>query len=112
MTSSRRALSATLGDRHFGDGAPTWRIGRGKGWERPSDNLADADGQREQLIIKLEWHGKHYKKSVAQQLARKLRRCGASKRCMSGSCPTCARAVQRLCVETGVELDRLERRIP
>jgi hypothetical protein len=34
---SRRALSAALLDRHFGNGAPTWPIGRGKSWARPSD---------------------------------------------------------------------------
>jgi hypothetical protein len=112
MTLSRRALSAVLADRHFADGAPTWRIGRGKSWARPSDNLADADGQREQLIAKLNWLGKHHRLPAAQQLARKLRRCGGPKRCKSGACPVCVRAVQRLCVEVGIELDRKERRLP
>ena len=109
MTAPRRALSAVLTDRHFGDGAPTWRIGRGEPWERPSDTFAEADGQREQLIIKLEWHSAHSNMRPANQLARKLRRCGGSRRCRSGACPVCVRAVQRLCVEVGIELDRLER---
>jgi hypothetical protein len=109
MTISRRALSAALADRHFGNGSPTWRIGRGKSWGRPSDNLADADGQRERLANKLLWHAKHYKLPVTEQLAGKLRRCGGSRRCRSGACPVCVRAVQRLCVEVGLEIDRLER---
>jgi hypothetical protein len=60
MTVTRRALSAVLTDRHFGNGAPTWRIGRGKSWERPSDTYPDADDQRDQLITKLNWLGKHH----------------------------------------------------
>jgi hypothetical protein len=109
MTASRRALSAALTDRHFGDGAPTWRIGRGESWERPCGTLADADGQRQQLITKLNWHSGRRKPLVAQRLARKLRRCGGPKRCKSGACPVCVRAVQRLCVEVGIEMGRLER---
>jgi hypothetical protein len=112
MTVSRRALLAALANRHFGDGAPTWRISRGKPSERPCESLADADRQRSQLIIKLNWHGNHHKLPVARQLARKLRRCGGPKRCNSGACPVCVRALQRLCVETGIEIDRLERQLP
>jgi hypothetical protein len=112
MTVSRRALSSVLTHRHFGDGAPTWRIGRGKPWERPCETLAEAVGQRERLANKLEWHAKHHKLPVTEQLAGKLRRCGGPKRCKSGSCPVCVRAVQRLCVEVGIELDRKERRLP
>jgi hypothetical protein len=109
MTVSRLALSSALTDRHFGDGPPTWRISRGKTSERPCETFADADVQREQLITKLNWHGKHHKLPVAQQLARKLRRCGGPKRCKSGACAVCVRALQRLCVEVGLEIDRLER---
>jgi hypothetical protein len=112
MTVSRRALSSALKDRHFGDGAPIWRIGRGKSWARPSETFAEADGQRERLIRKLNWLGKYHNLTVAQQLARKLRRCGGPRRCGSGSCPTCVRALQRLSVEVGIELDRKERRLP
>ena len=111
MTVSRRALFAVLADRHFGDGSPTWRISRGKSLERPCDALADAEGQRQQLITKLNWLGKHRKLPVAQQLAQKLHRCGALKRCKSGACPVCVRAVQRLCVEVGIELGRKERQL-
>jgi hypothetical protein len=112
MTVNRRALFAVLKDRHFGHGVPTWRIGRGQSWERPCDTLADADYQRGQLVNKLEWLGKHHKRAVAQRLARKLRRCSAPKRCRSGACPVCTRAVQRLWVEVGVEIDRKERQLP
>jgi hypothetical protein len=112
MTLSRRALSAVLADRHFADGAPTWRIGRGKTWERPCETLADADGQRDRLANKLLWHAKQNKLPVTEQLAGKLRRCGGSRRCRSSACPVCVRAVQRLCVEVGIELDRKERRLP
>jgi hypothetical protein len=112
MTVSRRTLSSALTDRHFGNGSPSWRIGRGKSWERESETLADADGQRERLISKLEWHSVHRKLRAAEQLARKLRRCGGPKRCLSGACPVCVRALQRLCVETGIELDHLERQLP
>jgi hypothetical protein len=112
MTIARRVLFATLTDRNFGHGAPTWHIGRGLSWERPSDTLAEADAQREQLVNKLEWLGKHHMRAVAQQLARKLRRCSASKRCRSGACPVCTRAVQRLWVEVGLEIDRSERQPP
>jgi hypothetical protein len=106
---TRRALFAVLADRHFDDGAPTWRISRGKSSERPCETLAEADGQRQQLIAKLNWLGKHHKKRVAEQLARTLRRCGGPKPCKSGACPVCVRAVQRLCVEVGIELDRKDR---
>ena len=112
VTISRRALFAALLDRHFGNGSPTWRINRGKPSERFCDTFADADDQREQLIAKLNWLGKHHRLPAAQQLARKLRRCGGPKRCKSGACPVCVRAVQRLCVEVGIELDRKERRLP
>jgi hypothetical protein len=112
MSVSRRALSSALRDQHFADGPPTWRIGRGKSWERPSENLAHADRQRRQLIIKLDWHSAHSKLRLAHQLAMKLRRCGDLKRCRSGACPVCVRAAQRLCVEVGLEIDRLERRLP
>jgi hypothetical protein len=109
MTISRRALSAALADRHFGNGSPTWRISRGKPSERPCDTFADADDQRERLANKLLWHAKHHKLPVTEQLAGKLRRCGGSRRCGSGACPVCVRAVQRLCVEVGLEIDLLER---
>ena len=112
MSVSKRALFAALLDRHFGDGAPTWRIGRGKTWERPSETFAEADGQREQLIIKLNWLGNHHKLPAAQQLAGKLRRCRGFKECRSGACPRCVRGLQRLCVEVGLEIDRLERQLP
>ena len=101
---SRRALFAALTDRHFGNGSPTWRVGRGKSWERPCDTFADAESQRDQLVTKLAWLGKHHNLPVAQQLARKLRRCRASKPCRSGACPVCVRALQRLCVEVGIEI--------
>jgi hypothetical protein len=106
---SRRALFAALLDRHFGNGSPTWRVSRGKPSERPCDTFADADDQREQLVTKLAWLGKHYRLPAAQQLARKLRRCRVSKRCRSGACPVCVRAVQRLSVEIGLEIDLLQR---
>ncbi len=112
MSSSRRALSSALTDRHFGDGAPTWRIGWGESWERPCETFVEADGQREQLITKLNWHSGRRKLRAAEQLARKLRRCGGPKRCGSGACAVCVRAVQRLCVETGIEMDRSERQLP
>jgi hypothetical protein len=112
MSVSKRALSYVLGDRHFGDGAPTWRIGRGEEWERPCETFVVADRRRQQLIVKLEWLGKHHKLHAAQQLARKLSRCGGPNRCRSGACPRCVRAAQRLCVEVGIELDRRERRLP
>jgi hypothetical protein len=109
---SRRALFAALLDRHFRNGSPTWPIGRGKPWARPSETAAEAESQSDQVITKLTWLGKHHKKLIAQQIARKLRRCCASRRCRSGACPVCVRATQRLCVEVGIELDRKERRLP
>ena len=109
---SRRALFAALADRHFGNGSPTWPIGRGKSWARRSETFADADRQREQLIFKLNWLDKHHNLPGARQLARKLRRCRVSKPCRSGACPICVRATQRLCVEVGIELDRKERQLP
>jgi hypothetical protein len=111
MTVSRRALFAVLADRHFDDGAPTWRIGPGESWERQAETSAEADDQRKQLVTKLDWLGKHHNLPVAQQLARKLRRCRVSKRCRSGACPVCVRAVQRLCVEIGIEMLRKERQL-
>jgi len=112
MIVTRRTLSSALTDRHFGNGAPTWRVGRGKSWERPCDTFAYADDQRERLVAKLNWLGNHHKHAGAQQLARKLRSCRGSKRCRSGACAVCTRAVQRLCVEVGIELDRKERQLP
>ena len=109
MMVSRRALFAVLADRHFDDGAPTWRISRGKSSECPCETLAQAESQRRQLVTKLDWLGKHHNLPVAQQLAGKLRRCRISKRCKSGACPVCVRAIQRLCVEVGIEMDRRER---
>jgi hypothetical protein len=112
MSVSRRTLSSALRGRHFADGAPTWLIGRGKQWGRPCDSFVVADRQRQQLIVKLQWLSKHHNLHAAQQLARKLRRCGGPNRCMSGACPVCVRALQRLFVEVGIELDRSERQLP
>ena len=109
---SRRALFAALADRHFGNGSPTWRIGRGSHGSVPARPSRTLTSQREQLITKLDWLGKHHKLPVAQQLARKLRRCGGTQALQERRVPSCVRALQRLCVEVGLEIDRSERQLP
>ena len=92
-----------LTDNLFGDGPPTWTVSKGKPWERHCDALADATAQRDQVCQKLLWHAANSGCKEARHLAAKLRSCSKKRRCLSGACPICIRALQRWFVTTSVK---------
>jgi hypothetical protein len=87
------------GERWFGDGPPLWTQGRK---DRPAMTRRQACLQRRQLVKALRRHGKG--NNAALRLAERIAACRPGRRCLSGACPECTRATQRLFVATS---DRL-----
>src|ERR1700683_388335 len=85
----------------FGAGPPHWTIGAGKSWQRPSQTLGEAMTQRDEAIRKLEWHSREQRVADYGRLARRLSSCRCGKRCGSGACPICIRALGRHVVVEG-----------
>ena len=94
-----RAIPATIEDllrseygrRFYSDGLPRWREGRNG---NPSSTAEQAAHQRDLLVKAL---GRD-RGAEAVALAGKLTTCSSRRRCLSGACPLCGRALQRLCV--------------
>jgi hypothetical protein len=84
-------LQGELGERFFGDGTPRWREGRNRA--RPQ-TAAEAADERRLLVNALRRDGG----GSALGLARRLQRCREDRRCLSGACPACRRALQRMVV--------------
>jgi hypothetical protein len=99
-------LRVVLNDVFFGDGPPSWKVGRGKSWERACDSPEDADEQRCAMVRKLDHHFKRDRKLRFAILKSKLRRCRPGRRCFSGACPVCTRALQRWFVAVGHRMGR------
>jgi hypothetical protein len=95
-----------LTDNLFGDGPPTWTVSKSRPWERRCDRLADATAQRDRACRKLLWHAANSGCKEAKHLAVKLRSCNEKRRCLSGACPICIRALQRWFVTTSVTVRR------
>ncbi|MCX5581219.1 hypothetical protein [Kaistia terrae] len=87
-------LAASSCARFFGDGKPTWK--QGKKQKAPLSSK-EASSLRLQLIKVLRRHGKRRPDALA--LANRLADCHANSRCLSGACPECRRALQRMFVE-------------
>jgi hypothetical protein len=79
----------------FGDGPPTWLQGRSL---KAAETGTEADHRRKQLVKVLRRHGRMT--DGADQLAAKLHNCRPGARCLSGACPSCSRAFQRLLVKS------------
>jgi hypothetical protein len=82
----------------FTDGPPHWVVSKGKKYERPSQTLAQANRQRMVAAKRLHWHGNRNGDMAAINLETKLLACKPSQPCLSGACPICMRAQQRLLV--------------
>jgi hypothetical protein len=85
----------------FGDGPPHWIIGAGKSWQRPSQTLGEAVAQRDEAVRKLEWHSRDQRVTDYGTLACTLSSCRSGRRCGSGACPICIRALGRHVVVEG-----------
>jgi hypothetical protein len=92
-------LHGADGERWFGDGPPLWTQGR---HDRPAKSRQQARLQRRQVVKVLRRHGKG--DEVALRLADKIAACRPGRRCVSGACPECMRATQRLFVATSDNL--------
>lgn len=75
-------LQAELNEHFYGDGGPKWKS------QPTCDDAIDERVRRARLFRK---HDAHY-------LAEKLAACQLEQRCLSGACPECCRATQRLFV--------------
>lgn len=79
----------------FEDTPPKWREGS---TNRLCQSAREAIDERLRLVKRLHRFG--YTSDAASMLAVKLADCSEAGRCLSGACPECARAYQRLFVRT------------
>ena len=77
----------------YGNGKPFWTQGK-RG--RPCRTAEDAEQKRLSVVKLLRRHGRG--NSKVRKLARRIRECAKGNRCLSGACPVCLRAYQRLFV--------------
>ena len=85
-------LRSEYGRRFYGDGAPRWREGRNGNSSATAEQAAH---QRDLLVKAL----RRDRGTEAIALAGKLTACSSRHRCLSGACPICGRALQRMCVD-------------
>ena len=83
-------------ERWYGDNPPNWIISAGKSWERPSQTAAQASNQREKVAEQI---FRHANEPYIWRLAQSIENCRPNRRCGSGACPECTRALQRWFVE-------------
>jgi hypothetical protein len=101
-TTLEEVLSSSLGRRFYSDGPPVWTQGRKR---RPAKTAAQAEHERTLLVKALVRDGG----ADALHLADRLDSCRPSWRCISGACPECKRAAQRVFVCAGEKLlERLD----
>ena len=86
--------------RFYGNGEPSWAEGKQK---KPAQISKQARAERTKLIKVLRRHGKD-NNDQALQLADLLSSCCKIHRCLSGACPVCSRAAQRLLVVIGASV--------
>jgi hypothetical protein len=77
----------------YRDGKPFWTQGK-RG--RPCRTAEDAEKERLSVVKLLRRYGRG--SSKARKLARRIKECAKGNRCLSGACPVCLRAYQRLFV--------------
>ena len=99
---TRFSLRESVGAEYFGDGPPHWIVNAGKRWERAAETYHDAVRRRDEVVRKLDWHRSDSGMTICATLARKLEACQPNRRCFSGACPICLRAVQRWFVVSGL----------
>jgi len=99
---TRWSLRESVGAAYFGDGPPHWIISAGKRWERATDTYRESVWHRDEVVRKLDWHRRDSGMTSCATLARKLEACQPNRRCFSGACPICLRAVQRWFVVSGL----------
>jgi len=86
----------------FTNGPPDWIVNQGKANEAPCQTLEKANSQRKAAATKLRWHGNRAHDAWALALSETLLSCKPARPCLSGACPICERAQQRLLVLTSV----------
>ena len=92
-------LKKQVGSRFYGNGQPTWTEGKQK---KPAQTSKQARNERRKLIKVLRRHGKDNDRAL--QLADLLSSCCKKHHCLSGACPVCSRAAQRLLVLFGASV--------
>lgn len=96
----RAILASPCAERLYGDERPHWTQGKEK--SRHCKSAREAEADRDLLVSRLRRpsvRNKEYEK-----LAKTLADCRPERRCLSGACPTCTRALQRWFV---IEVDSL-----
>jgi hypothetical protein len=86
-------LNGPTSCRWYADGEPTWKQGRQR---KPAKTSKQARKERRKRVKVLRRHGKG--NDSALRLADILENCSKKHRCLSGACPVCSRAFQRLFV--------------
>jgi len=90
---TKTLIETALDEARYGDGAPRWKEGRNS---RSCKTAVHAYMDRNRAIRLLERHDEII--VGASSLARRLRQCAPKRRCLSGACPECVRALQRWAV--------------
>ncbi|MEW6437789.1 MAG: hypothetical protein AB1508_11565 [Pseudomonadota bacterium] len=90
-----RILLSPRGSELYGDGWPYWIQGQRPA--KPSKFAHEAENEREILVKRL--RRPSICNDETEKLAAKLDGCSAEHRCLSGACPVCGRAVQKLFVK-------------
>jgi hypothetical protein len=88
----------------FSDGPPHWTVNKGKKYERPCQTLAQGNRQRMAAAKRLHWHGNRNGDTASLNLEAKLLACMPAHPCLSGACPICMRAQQRLLVMASISI--------
>jgi hypothetical protein len=91
LVTIERALLCEAGRRFFCDGPPQWREGPAG---KPPKSAAEARRDRALLAKAL----RRDRSAEARALAEELEACRTARPCLSGACPSCGRALQRLFV--------------
>jgi len=101
LTTIDAILNSRIGPRFFEDDRVRWRHGRKN---RPGKTMAKADSELRNLVNLLRRLGQ--RDDDALDLADKLAGCSTEEPCVSGACPRCGLAAQRLMVHAARRLIR------
>jgi hypothetical protein len=91
-TTIANILRGALGARYLGGNHPRWRQGRD---DRLSKTMAEAEHEKDLLAKALRRDGG----DEARDLAAALERCSPRRPCLSGGCPSCTTAAQKVVVD-------------
>jgi hypothetical protein len=106
LVSRLKLMTAPFRDPHglFSGGPPHWTVSRGKKYERPCQTLVQANRQRKVTTKRLHRHGNRNGNMASLNLEAKLLACTPARPCLSGACPICMRAQQRLLVIASIHI--------